>query len=57
MQDALYCLYDLERGAELGDSALWATCGELLVLLWPVACGGIDTTDEQVRVLARPPLC
>ncbi len=48
MQDARYCLHDLERSAEHDDSALWATCGELLVRLWPVACGGADATEQQV---------
>ena len=47
-QDALYCLYDLERSAEHDDSVLWATCGELLVRLWPTVCGGADALAEQV---------
>lgn len=46
-QDALYCLYDLERSAEHDDSVLWATCGELLIRLWPTVCGGADASEEQ----------
>ena len=52
-QDALYCLYDLERSAEHDDSVLWATCGELLVRLWPTVCGGADASAEQVRLLEQ----
>ena len=47
-QDALFYLYVLERSAEHDDSVLWATCGELLVRLWPTVCGGADASPEQV---------
>ena len=48
-QDALLCLYDLERSAEHDDSVLWATCGELLIRLWATVCGGADASEEQAR--------